>query len=197
MTDVAILILAAGASARMRGADKLLEPVASQPVIVERAAAALATGAQVYAALPPPALAPDRWQALDGLPLTRVAVPDAATGMAASIRAGIGALPRTARGVMVLLADMPEITTEDMRALIDRSDGNAILRGACGLAAAGHPVLFPARDFAALAQLSGDMGARGVLDTEAARVRLVPLPRAHALTDLDTPEDWARWRSGG
>lgn len=197
MSAFAILILAAGASARMRGADKLLEPVDGQPVIVERARAALETGEDVTVALPPPALAPDRWQALDGMPLARVAVPDAASGMAASIRTGIGALPRTTQGVLIVLADMPEITTDDMKLLLKSFDGETILRGGCGETTPGHPVLFPARDFAALTQLTGKFGARSALEKEDARVRLVPLPRAHALTDLDTPEDWARWRSGG
>lgn len=193
---VTILILAAGASSRMRGADKLLEPVGGRPLLAERAQAALAAGAPVVVALPAREVAPARWRAVEGLGVTSVAVDDAAAGMAASLRAGLTALPADASGVLILLADMPEITPADMRALIDRADGQAILRGAGADGTPGHPVLFPRRDFAALAQVDGDQGAREVLGRERSRVRLVALPAAHALTDLDTPEDWARWKSG-
>lgn len=193
---VTILILAAGASSRMRGADKLLEPVGGRPLLAERAQAALAAGAPVVVALPVREVAPARWRAVEGLGVTSVAVDDAAAGMAASLRAGIEALPADTSAVLILLADMPEITPADMRALIDRADGQAILRGAGADGTPGHPVLFPRRDFAALAQVDGDQGAREVLGRERSRVRLVALPAAHALTDLDTPEDWARWNSG-
>jgi molybdenum cofactor cytidylyltransferase len=40
------------------------------------------------------------------------------------------------------------------------------------------------------------VGASRRIAGEAAGVRLVPLPEAHALTDLDTASDWARWRGG-
>lgn len=194
---VAILILAAGASSRMRGADKLLEPVDGRPLLAERAEAALTTGATVVVALPARDVAPARWRALEGLAVTCVTVEDAAAGMAASLVAGLHALPADAAGVLILLADMPEITPADMRALLDDFDGSTILRGAGADGTPGHPVLFAARDFAALAQVAGDQGARDVLSRERARVRLVPLPDAHAVTDLDSPEDWASWRRSG
>jgi CTP:molybdopterin cytidylyltransferase MocA len=56
----------------------------------------------------------------------------------------------------------------------------------------GQPVLFPPRLVPRFADLSGDEGARRLLPGEP----LVPvlLPGTRALTDLDTPEDWAVWR---
>lgn len=194
MSAPPILLLAAGASARMAGRDKLLELVAGRPLLRERAEVALATGAPVFVTLPPRAGFPDRWAALDGLSLTRVPVPRHADGLSASLAAGVTALPPEAPGVVVLLADMPEITADDLAALVANWDGRAIHRAAGAEGTPGNPVLFPATDFAVLAALSGDRGARDLLRAEAGRTRLVPLPGAHALTDLDTPEDWARWR---
>ena len=51
--DAHILLLAAGSSSRMRGGDKLLEPVAGRPLLTRIAEAALATGLPVHVALPP------------------------------------------------------------------------------------------------------------------------------------------------
>lgn len=195
MSAPAILILAAGASARMQGRDKLLEDVAGQPLLRDRARTALSTGAPVLVALPPQEAAPARWAALEGLEVTLVAVAHPEDGMSASLKAGLAALPASAPGLMVLLTDMPEISGADMAALLDRFDGEAILRGAASDGTPGHPVLFPRRDFATLTRVSGDQGAREVLRAEADRVRLIPLPAAHALTDLDTQADWARWRA--
>lgn len=196
MSQVAIVLLAAGASARMRGADKLLEPVEGVPLLRRQAQAALATGAPVYVTLPDPA--PARRAALNGVPVHQVPVPGTGDGMAASLRAGIAALPDDCPGAMIVLADMPELTGADFHTVLNEFKCEAealILRGATVDGQPGHPVLFPADLFADLSRLSGDHGAQPVLRAHAGRVRLVALPGRHAITDLDTPEDWRAWRS--
>lgn len=190
-----ILILAAGSSSRMRGGDKLLEPVDGQPLLARITAAALATGCPVTVALPPDR--PAREDCLRGMGLRRVTVPDPQLGMAASLRAGLAALPRPAP-LLLLLADLPEITAEDLRAVLAawRETPDALLRGATADGRAGHPVGFPPDLWPELLQLSGDQGAREVVARHKDRLRLLPLPGQHATTDLDTPEDWANWRAG-
>lgn len=190
-----LLLLAAGASTRMAGRDKLLEKVAGVPLIRERAQVALASGLSVLVALPPEADAPARWAALGGLAVNRVAVPEPQSGLSASLKAGIGALPAGTPGLVIMLADMPEVTTQDLATLCDGWDGDTIHRAAAPDGTPGNPVLFPARDLPALARLTGDRGARDLLRAHRARVRLVPLPDGHALTDLDTPGDWEHWRA--
>jgi molybdenum cofactor cytidylyltransferase len=190
-----ILILAAGASSRMRGADKLLERVENQPLLRQIACRALATGLPVTVALPPDR--PDRAAALDGLVLTRVSVPNPSEGMAASLRAGMGALPKDA-AVMLLLADLPEITTADLclMAQAHAARPQMILRATDTKGIPGHPVIFAPWARAELMALAGDDGARAVLRAHAERLHMIALPGHHATTDLDTPEDWAQWRSG-
>lgn len=190
MPDLTILLLAAGASSRMRGRDKLLEQVAGQPLLRLQAQRALATGLPVLVTLPPDA-APRR-AALKDLPVTLIEVPDAATGMSASLRA---AAARVTGALMVLPADMPEIDTQDMKALIAAFDQSpdTCHRGAAAKGEPGHPVIFPARLVPNFATLNGDEGARSLLKQHGAR--LVTLPGTHALTDLDTPEDWKAWRN--
>jgi len=191
MTTISILLLAAGASSRMKGRDKLLEVVDGQPLLSAMCRRATLTGLVTYVTLP--GLAHPR---ADHIGAARpVEVPDASDGMAASIRRGVAALPVATDAVMILPADMPEITTDDLLSIAAKApehDGQ-ILRAYTAEGKPGHPVLFPRRCFAALQGLQGDQGARPLLVHET--VHPVPLPGNRALTDLDTPEDWARWRS--
>ncbi len=190
---IAILLLAAGSSTRMRGSDKLLETVAGQPLLKLMAMRALRCRVPVIVTLPP---SPHpRAAILTETPVARIAVPDADQGMSASIRAGVSALTPDVTGVMIVPADMPEVDATDMQAMIDAYRPGEILRGAGGDGTPGHPVIFPRDLFEELAQISGDIGARDVLVRHRARLRLPPLPGTHAVTDLDTPEDWETWRA--
>lgn len=175
----------------MRGGDKLLEPVAGLPLLRRQALAALEV-APVIVTLPPDR--PLRARALEGLALRQVEVADAAEGLAASIRAGVAAAA-DGSALLVMLADMPEVGAGDLAALVAAHRGarQAVIRAAGEDGTPGHPVLFPARMLPALALLQGDRGARDLLRAEAPV--LVPLPGRRALTDLDTPEDWAEWRA--
>ena len=189
---VAILIPAAGASRRMQGRDKLLEPVAGgQALLAERIATARATGQQVLVALPPREVAPRRWAQVSGAQIVEIGAQP--PGMGASLAGLARALPETAKGALILPADMPDITVSDLNTILQAFDNTVILRGAGEDGTAGHPVLFPAASFAGLRQLGGDQGARSLL--QGADLRLVPLPGRHALTDLDTPGEWQAWRA--
>ena len=190
-----ILILAAGASRRMRGSDKLVQPVGGQALLAHVARMALATGCPVSVTLD--ANRPARVQALAGLAVGKIFVPDPDAGMTASLQAGMAALPPSA-GVMVLLADMPDLTTADLQTLlaVARENPDLILRACASDGAPGHPVLFPAWLRPEIAALHGDPGPREVLARHRDRLRLVPLPGLRATTDLDTPEDWATWQKG-
>ena len=187
-----ILIPAAGASRRMRGGDKLMELVAGEPLLRRQTRLARALCNTVIVTLRQDD--PERRQALTGLDVTLLPVPQAAEGMAASLRAG-AALAKGA--VMILPADMPELEPADLTLMIGAFDQqpDAILRAASADGTPGHPVIFPADLRAQLQDLHGDEGARGVLTRHAARIQLIALPDQHALTDLDTPEAWAAWRA--
>lgn len=199
--DILILIPAAGAGRRMRGADKVLQLVDGRPLLARQAARARATGCPVLVTLPAPgAVATQaRARALAGLDVSVVPVPEAAEGMAASVRAGArAALAAGASGLMVLPADMPDLETADLNALcaaFTAKDAAAIVRGASSAGQAGHPVILPASLLPEAAQLRGDTGARALVQGGWARVLLLRLPGQRACTDLDTPEAWAEWRA--
>ncbi|MAY88468.1 MAG: 4-diphosphocytidyl-2C-methyl-D-erythritol synthase [Pseudooceanicola sp.] len=191
-----VIVLAAGQSRRMRGADKLLEDVGGQPLLRRQAgiAQAATTGAVIVAL--PPAPHP-RHDALAGLDVTTLPVPDAAEGMNASLRAGVAALPSGTPAAMVLLADLPELTTDDLIRVGTAFDPaqTAAWRGTTEDGKPGHPIVFAARLFPQLLALQGDSGGREVVGPLGDAVGLVPLPEQRARLDLDTPEAWAAWRA--
>ncbi len=190
-----VLILAAGASSRMGGADKLMQIVDGRPLIRRQADIALASGlGPVFVALPP---GPHpREAALRGLDLRIVPVADAAEGMNASLRAGLAALP-ACDAMMILLADLPDLMAGDLKTVAQtvvlKSD-ILVWRGASHDGKPGHPVVFRADLFPALQALTGDGGGREAVALAGDRVRLVPLPGDRARADLDTTEAWDDWR---
>jgi CTP:molybdopterin cytidylyltransferase MocA len=191
-----ILILAAGSSRRMRGKDKLVEPVDGLPQLRRIADRAVQTGWPVRITLPENARA--RVQALAGTTATIVAVSDHAQGMSASLRAGYAAYARArARGgLMILPADMPELETDDLSALIEAHRGapDAIHCGASG-DRRGHPVILPHWMLPQLAHLTGDQGAKRLIEAQPEKLRYTQLAGQRAILDLDTPEAWEAWRS--
>jgi molybdenum cofactor cytidylyltransferase len=191
---IAILILAAGQSSRMRGADKMLELVDGEPLIHRQARIALATGLPVWVTLPPEQ--PLRAAALVGLPLISVLVETASWGISQSIIAGNEAIPSD-YGVILWLADLPEIETTDLQ-LVATAAGAAplaIVRATTEDGKPGHPVYIPSLLRRELTGLSGDDGARELLKRHVAQTVFVRLLGNRALTDLDTPEEWAQWRA--
>lgn len=187
-----VLLLAAGGSTRMRGGDKLTEEVGEMPLLRRQALAALAACPDVIVVLPPDR--PARATALEGLAVRKVIAEDAREGMSASLRAGLRVAE--GKGAIVLPADMPELGAAELALMAGafRETPDRILRGASG-DTPGHPVIFPADLWPALMRMTGDQGGREVIAANRDRVRLIPLPGRAALTDLDTPEDWAAWRA--
>jgi molybdenum cofactor cytidylyltransferase len=194
MSDATILLLAAGRSTRMRGADKMLEPVpgpfGDQPLLQAMARRCLRAGPTRVVLGPGQDV---RRALLEGLDVQVVEAPEGA-GMAASIVTGVEGLTTP---VLVVLADMPDVTAADLHLLLSlgAQAPDAILRAATEAGRPGHPVLFPADLLPDLRNLTGDVGARDVLTRNATRVHMVPLKGDRALTDLDTPEQWAAWRA--
>lgn len=192
--DFPVIILAAGASSRMGGRDKLLEDVDGAPLLRQQVLKAQTIG-PVMVALPP---APHpRYAALDGLGVEIVTVPDAAEGMNASLRRAFAALPRGTARAMLLLGDLPDLTADDLGIVADavKDFPEALVwRGVTQDGRPGHPIIFDAALFDIFQTLKGDGGGRAVIASAGERIAPVPLPNDRAVRDLDTPEEWAVWR---
>lgn len=112
-------------------------------------------------------------------------------GIASSIRAAVARLPAGCDGVLLTLADQAAVTVDDLARLIAAWRGNSRSIAAARYdGTTGVPAIFPRADFAALAALRGDRGARDLLRRNADRTTAVAV--ANASIDIDTPEDLLR-----
>lgn len=189
-----ILLLAAGKSSRMRGENKLLREIDGEPLVVrtaKRLSASKAGGMTIVINPETAGLA----KVIAGQGDQIIEAADANTGLAASLRAGINALPASASAVVIALTDMPDVTAADIDALIDAYDpanSALIVAPTAPNGKRGNPVLFDRRYFEPLSSLTGDTGAKALIEAETANLRLVPCSNA-VLIDLDTPEAWDVW----
>jgi molybdenum cofactor cytidylyltransferase len=186
---LAALILAAGRGTRMGGPNKLLASFQGKPLLRHVAEAALAGPVEEVAVV----TGHERQAveaALAGLPVRFVHNADFAQGMGTSLACGIAALSPGIAGAFVMLGDMPRISPQIMgqlaQAFDPRADRLIVVPEHGGTP--GHPVLFHRRFFPALAQLSGDQGARRVLDANPDAVLRLPIGTDAVLADVDTPE---------
>jgi molybdenum cofactor cytidylyltransferase len=197
-SDVIILILAAGSSARMRGQDKLLNRVQGESLLHLQARLALETGCPVVVVLPDDTQM--RSRALGDLNVTIAKAPNSNGGMAVSIQCGLTAargLPGEPLGIMILPADMPDFNLAALNTVLDAfaSDPARIVRATSETGQPGHPIIFPQFLWNDLAQITGDTGGKAVLENHPNHIRHITLPGDMAITDLDTPEEWELWRA--
>ena len=192
--SISAIIPAAGKSSRMRGLDKLLQPLDGEAMLRRSALQALSSHAvEVIATLRTGQC--QRFAALSGLPLKIIVSELPREGMAGSVRSGIQAVSGSSEGVVILLPDMPGILAGDIDAIIGASGGGSIVRAVYGDGKEGNPVLLPRQLFAEAMKVRGDTGPREVVARNRHRVRRVALSGDRARIDLDTPEDWAKWNA--
>ena len=111
-------------------------------------------------------------------------------GLSTSLACGVLTLDTQCDGVCILLADQVEITADHLTDLVNAFDGHntvcAQYRGRRGV-----PAIFPRALFAELAHLSGDTGAKSLLQRLTDNVIAIDMPEA--AIDIDTPKDWANY----
>jgi len=184
---IAGLLLASGASRRF-GSNKLLAPLDGRAIVRWSAEALVSAVDATYVAVP--TRSHEVRTALDGLDVRWVENPDAESGMASSIRAGVASLPANAEAVVITLGDQPLIDASLIRHVVARWRETSGATRAVTTAYAdgrGHPTLFGAAVFPVLRTLAGDRGARELLDQLGDGVMVVEVDGPRPL-DVDTPE---------
>jgi molybdenum cofactor cytidylyltransferase len=190
---VAALVLAAGRSRRMGGPNKLLQEVDG--------AAMVARVVDVLAEAPvDPVLvvtghdAPAVEAVLRGRSVELIHNPRHAEGMGTSVACGVRALAGresgAVDGVLVCLADMPRVSPATVRRLVSafRAAGDPAVCVPVHREKRGNPVLWGAAFFGELAELGGDVGARGLLAEHIDALLEVPVDDPGVLLDVDTRE---------
>jgi molybdenum cofactor cytidylyltransferase len=187
--SIAAIVLAAGRSTRMGGANKLVAEIGGKPLVRIAAEQALASRARPVIVV----TGHERERveaALAGLPVKLVHNPDFAEGLGTSVRAGIAAVPARADGAVVCLGDMPQVDAELINRLIAAlaPDQGALAVIPTLDGKRGNPVLWSRRFFPDLMALEGDVGARNLIGRYGEAVIEVPVTGKAALTDVDTQE---------
>jgi len=194
LATIAIVVLAAGRSARMHmgSSHKLLALFDGVPLarrVTLRATESMAH--QVIVVIGH--RADDIERSLSGIKASIIRNVEYLGGMSTSIAAGLQhPSVKAADGIMIVLADMPNVTTEHLNLLISefwRMEANAIVRATAN-GEAGNPVIFPRSTYGQLLKLSGDKGARALIRELGLEIRDVEIGAAASI-DVDNQGDLA------
>ena len=194
---VEILILAAGTSSRMRGGNKLLKPIRSLTLLEQVIIESINSKANAVSVILPSETS-QLWNISGNYPVHRLSVHTTQIGMGYSISCGIISIkPRNPDGVIIVLADMPEIKTMHLDKIIQvftKNQEKGIVRPTSFDGKPGNPVLFSRKFFDHLINLQGDKGAKKIISQNQKDVQYIELPGDVSSIDLDTHEQWNAWK---
>jgi molybdenum cofactor cytidylyltransferase len=186
MGPIVGILLAAGASRRFSG-DKLTYSLPNGDLVAVRACRNLLAGTDCVLAVVRPGS--ERIAALLQAEGAEVQVcADAEQGMSASLVFGVRARPEAA-GWLIALADMPWIAPTTIIKVADALRMGATIAVPRWQGRRGHPVGFSHILGPELAALSGDEGAKAVIQAHLEHLHLIDCDDPGVLLDIDRPED--------
>lgn len=197
-SSIAGIVVAAGLSSRMgHGTSKLLLPWTQDGrTIVETTVGVLLASVVDQVLI---VVGYDRQRllgTLESLPICPVINEEFRSGLSTSIVRGIEAAGIPSLGFLIALADMPTVEASTIDALcgeIARA-GTAAIAVPVNGGRRGHPVVFGRDHREGLLALTGDRGARHVVEANADQVREVLVDDDGIFADIDTPEAYAEAR---
>jgi len=194
--SVHAVVLAAGAGRRMGGAKHLLRVGAAPGTpMLECVLRALSELPRLGVELGGPTVVLSEGDALGARCArhcgVRAVYARAGEGRAASVRAGVAAVPAVAEGILFALADQPLLRGEDFAALVRGFAGEPGRIAAASYGGQrGTPVLFASRYREELLALRGSQGGRELIRAHPDALLEVPICAARG-RDVDRPEDLA------
>lgn len=186
MTEITGILLAAGSSRRF-GADKLTQALPNGEWVAVRACLNLMAGVdKVVAVLRPGSntLA----SAILAIGAEVVICADAEQGMGVSLAFGVK-VAKEADAWLVALADMPWLLPATITTLSDTLRSGKLIVAPCWQQRRGHPVGFAKALGPELMRLSGDVGAKKLIQAHLADVHLLTCDDPGIFKDIDTPVD--------
>ena len=189
-SPVAGVVLAAGSSTRM-GRNKLFFDLDGETLLRRVVRRAIGAGLDPVVVVVGHEAGRARAE-LAELACTPVDNPDHALGINRSLRTGISHVPDRARAAVVMLADMPFVTSRMVAELVTRYRESTapLVISAYGDVNA-PPMLYDRALFSELQQMSGEGCGRQVVRRHRNEAVAVSWPEA-ALQDIDVPEDYER-----
>lgn len=191
---IAAIIVAAGRSSRFGDGNKLVAHLNGRPLISYAVAAAAASPVDDIVLVIAPDGAAIAGAAGNGRWRTVVNA-QASAGLSSSIQTGLSALPAGIGGALIMLADMPGVTSELIAKLCDafrEREGRAIVFPQTANGRQGNPVLWPRALFADLKTITGDAGGKAILDAHPDLQHSITISGDAARFDVDTADDLAR-----
>ncbi len=130
---------------------------------------------------------------IEDLPVEIVFNKDWQSGLSSSIKIGLEHLLKIAPNIaaaMITLADQPFVTAKHLELFAERFDhSNDLIIAAAYNKTHGVPALFASEVFVDFKKLSGDKGAKMIMEKYRERLSTIILPEAEF--DIDTPQDFA------
>ena len=196
--QICFLFLAAGASKRMRGRDKLLHAINGVPLILRILNEALKLNFPVFVTIP--LNDTKRKLIVSKTNAVMIEVPDADLGMGQSIAKGTSEITKklSTHSIAICPADLPNLSENSFKNLINHFLKNPEL--ICRPTQFrnlkfGHPVIFPKKYFEELKLSEGDLGARKIVNENKQFLNSYETDDESYFLDLDTPEDFNHWLS--
>lgn len=195
MSNLHILLLAAGASRRMKRSKPLL-PWKNDTLINHQIKTLLATPYPLTVVLG--AKAQDIIPEIKELKVTIVVNKDWKNGMGSSLAYGVQKIIKTSpdvKGILIALVDQPLLTTAHYERILNAftPDTKQIIVSTSNQGVTGPPVLFDAFYFNKLTQLTSDEGAKEI--TQKYKKCAVLISMDSAIQDVDTPEEFEKLRT--
>ena len=192
---IGAVILAAGSSARMGTNKLLIEIDAGRPIVARVADAAIDAGLSPVVVVTGHEAERVR-AALAGSLVTFAHNPRYKDGLAESLKTGLAALPDEVAAALICLGDMPDVDAGHMTRIVSAFDpeGGGEICVPTWQGKRGNPVLFARRFFGEMMNLSGDVGARGLIAANPDLVREVSMEDDAVVTDLDTAAAMSAYR---
>lgn len=125
-------------------------------------------------------------------PVKVVYNPDYTSGMASSLRYGVASVSEKASGFLIALGDMPFIEPWVLRKLLEAFEKGARIVAPSYRGTRGHPVIFHKDYKGELLSLSGDEGAKKVIEKHQEELYLVEVDVPSVVFDIDTEEDYRK-----